>query len=196
MRTKSALSTASKIAVGLAGATLFSLAHAGGWTTVTPTASPFQYNGNVIYYTPSAALDVIAYDGSLAPQSPANIASIINTQFGLTGANAVGAAVSLCAEATTGCVNASGAVLSGGVYTNSFTSDAAYNYLAVHYGQGELIFHWNAPVMPGTAFAIGGVPNDVSNFRAYLAPVPEPSSYALMLGGLVLLGFMTRLRRR
>ncbi|MDP1658155.1 MAG: PEP-CTERM sorting domain-containing protein [Methylotenera sp.] len=73
---------------------------------------------------------------------------------------------------------------------------------------------WNAPIVGGfgmqtrssdplsivaTSFLIGNGVGDgfysVSEFQAIGAPVPEPETYALLLGGLGLIGFMTRRRK-
>lgn len=65
----------------------------------------------------------------------------------------------------------------GGTVSTAFTAllngiDAGKAYLNIH-----------------STFAPGG------EIRGFLAPVPEPASYALMLGGVAALGFVTRRRR-
>lgn len=35
-----------------------------------------------------------------------------------------------------------------------------------------------------------------SNYRAYAAPVPEPETYAMLIAGLGLVGFMARRRKQ
>lgn len=163
------------------------------WADIGP-ASGFLIDGNVITYTPSPAMTVKYYNDNIADQSAANIMAVINTQFGLTGANALTTIVSQCDEPTSLCTNGSGALAST-PYTNSFTSNGSYDYLAVHFGQGELLFHWNSPVAAGTEFAIGGLPKGLSNYRAYsVSAVPEPGTYAMLLGGLGMLGFISRRR--
>jgi hypothetical protein len=165
------------------------------WTDVGP-ASGFVIDGNTITYTPSPALEVKYYNDNIANQSAANIMAVINTQFGLTGLNALAAVVSQCDNPTSACTNGSGALAST-PYSNSFTSNGSYDYLAVHFGRGELLFHWSAPLAAGTTFSIGGLPRGLSNYRAYLsptAPVPEPGTYAMLLGGLGLLGMISRRR--
>ncbi len=165
------------------------------WIDVGP-ASTFTIGSSTITYTPSPALEVKYFNDNLANQSAATVMGVINTQFGLTGLNALTAVVSQCDNPTSGCTNATGALAST-PYTNSYTSNGAYDYLAIHFGHNELLFHWSTPLAGGSTFSIGGLPNDLSNYRAYLsptAPVPEPGTYAMLLGGLGLLGMISRRR--
>ncbi len=165
------------------------------WIDVGP-ASTFTIDSSTITYTPSPALEVMYYNDNISDQSAANIMAVINTQFGLSGASALTAVVSQCDAPTSLCTNGSGALAST-PYSNSFTSNGSYDYLAVHFGQGELLFHWSAPLAAGTTFSIGGLPHGLSNYRAYespMAPVPEPGTYAMLLGGLGLLGMISRRR--
>lgn len=70
----------------------------------------------------------------------------------------------------------------------------AFNYLAVHIGGGELLFHWSQNI---TAFSLTG--SALSNYRAYAGPttpVPEPETYAMMIAGLGLVGFVARRRKQ
>ena len=162
-------------------------AQAATWVDVGP-ASGFIIDGSAVSYTPSPALMVKYYDGNLTPQSPSAIEGYINGVF----ASSLGAAVSYCDSATSGCTAGTTAGLAGGV--NSYTSAAAYDYLAIHFGQGELVFHWIAPVAAGATFTVAGLPKDLSNYRAYVAAVPEPETYAMLLAGLGMLGWLARRR--
>lgn len=172
----------------LAALTLMSAAQAATWVDVGP-ASGFSIESSTVTYSPSPALVVKYYDDNLVPQSPADIQSYINGVFGTS----LGAAVSFCDSATSGCSSGTTAGASGGV--NSFTSVEAYDYLAIHFGQGELVFQWAAPVAAGTTFTVGGLPKDLSNYRAYVSAIPEPETYAMLLAGLGLLGFLARRRQ-
>ena len=165
------------------------------WIDLGP-ASGFLIDNNAVHYTPSPALQVKYYADNITPQDAPNIRDVINTQFGLSGLSAVGNAVSQCDNPTSNCSHASGATVSSPLYSNSYTSSVAYNYLAVHFGQGELLFHWAAPLAAGTVFEIGGLPRGLSNYRAYssVSAVPEPGSYAMLLGGLALMGAIVRRR--
>lgn len=166
-------------------------AQAATWVDLGP-ASGFLIGSSSVTYAPSPAVQVKYYNDNITPQSPANIRSVVNAQFGLSGLNAVGAAVSYCDNPTSGCTAGTSGSFSGGV--NSYTSAAAYDYLAIHFGKGELLFHWAAPVAAGTTFTVAGLPKDLSNYRAFISPVPEPETYAMLLAGLGMLGWMARRR--
>ncbi|MEG1052843.1 MAG: PEP-CTERM sorting domain-containing protein [Janthinobacterium sp.] len=185
---KSVKSIAIKASMLAAVTVLASAAQAATWVDVGP-ASGFVIAGSTVTYSPSPALQVKYYDDNLVPQSPSDIQGYINGVFGTS----LGAAVSYCDNATSGCTAGTTAGLSGGV--NSYTSAAAYDYLAIHFGQGELVFHWAAPVAAGTTFTVAGLPKDLSNYRAFISAVPEPETYAMLLAGLGMLGFLARRRQ-
>ena len=185
---KSVKSIAIKASMLTAMTVLASAAQAATWVDVGP-ASGFVIAGSTVTYSPSPALQVKYYDDNLVPQSPAAIQGYINGVFG----SSLGAAVSYCDNATSDCTAGTTAGWSGGV--NSYTSAAAYDYLAIHFGQGELVFHWAAPVAAGTTFTVAGLPKDLSNYRAFISAVPEPETYAMLLAGLGMLGFLARRRQ-
>jgi hypothetical protein len=153
------------------------------WTDLTSPNSQISVtwiNGNstgssLITYSPSAA-NIWSYDGNISNQSSANILKVIDTQFGL-GSKAL-TAVSQC---NIGC-------------SSTYTSTKSFDYLAVHYGNGELLFDFSKPI---TSFTISGLHNGLSNYRAYnnISPVSEPTEGALLLSGIGLLGFIA-IRRK
>lgn len=185
---KSITSIAMRTSVLAALTAMMGMAQAATWIDVGP-ASGFSIEGSTVTYSPSPALMVKYYDDNLTPQSPSDIQGYINGVFGTS----LGAAVSYCDNATSGCTAGTTAGLSAGV--NSYTSAAAYDYLAIHFGQGELVFHWATPVAAGTVFTVAGLPKDLSNYRAFISAVPEPETYAMLLAGLGLLGVMARRRQ-
>jgi len=147
--------------------------------------SGFSVGGSKVSYGPSAANEVWVYDGAnINPQSVASIESLIEKQFKLP---------------TTGVGSLTSAGSADSLSSNSFTLQSATSYLTIHYGQGELLFHWDKPLAANTTFNIGNLPHGISNYRAFntiAAPVPEPSTYAMTICGLGFVGFMARRRKR
>lgn len=174
-------------AATLAMLTVLGTAQASTWNLISSTSSPISVGTSTVYYSPSTANGIWYYDGNLK-QGHQNIQTDIETQFGLASNSLT--YVSGCDLATSSCTGGSGGTTSGSYYTNTFTSNSAYDYLAVHWGGGELLFHWSIPVAAGTLFEIGGLPNGLSNYRAYssgVSTVPLPA--AAWLFGSALLGF-------
>ena len=160
-----------------------SYANASTWTALNPLNPGFTYTvypANGIFY----------YDGNIVPQDQANIKTVTETQFGLTpGALSF---VSGCDSPTSGCTNATGGV-SGS--TNTFSSTAIFNYLAVHFGQQELLFHWDNGITNFSFLDSSDTFNGLSNYRAYGDPSKVPLPAAGWLFGSALMGFMG-LRRK
>lgn len=147
--------------------------------------SGFSVGTSKVSYGSIAANEVWVYDGAnIAPQDAASIESIVEQQFKLP---------------STGVGSLTLVGQNDSQSTNSFTLQSATSYLAIHYGQGELLFHWNTPLAANTVFNIGNLPHGISNYRAFstiAAPVPEPSTYAMTICGLGFVGFMARRRKR
>lgn len=169
------------------------------WVSVTPTTSPIiidwiqasTLKHATVSYAPFASI-VLSYDDNVTDQSPANIRQVFMEELGSLASDFPDLLyVSGCDKPTTDCTNASGTTASG-TYSNTFTSEVAFNYLAVHFGQGELLFKFDTAQ---TAFSIGGLPRGLSNYRAYVDLVPEPETYALMLIGLGFMSFFARKRK-
>ena len=169
---------------------------AGTWTHMNTlpalAASPISIAGHSVTFSSSPA-DVWWYDDNITPQSAASLLTTVATQYGVAPATLhyVGG----CDDVGVGCSGPSGTTLGGdgtGTNTNTFTDASAFTYLAVHFGKGELLFHWTAP---HTTFSISGLPRGLSNYRAY-APVPEPETYAMFLAGLGMMGAVARRRAK
>lgn len=181
----------STLALGIA---LACHAHAGQsstpvWTVETSAVSiqgdmgSITLDGHAFSFTDSAAspVQVAYFDSNPGSNSQAAIASFIQDSnlFGLSASKALSFGVSND---------------SIGAATTIAAPSTPYDYLAVHVGGGELLFHWAAPVTG--AFQING--SNLSNYRAYSSAtaVPEPSSYAMLMAGLGLAGLTAARRRR
>ena len=168
-------------------ACLAPLAQAASWVEISnPAKGGFTVGGNTVTYGPIAAESVWVYDGAnpAGAQSAAAIKSLVTTQFGLP------------TSGTGSLVLASQGDLASSK-SGTFSINSSFDYLAIHYGRGELLFHRDSPVAANTVFNFGNLPRGISNFRAYSAvsAVPEPATYGMLLMGLGLLGFMARRRR-
>ena len=156
------------------------------WIDISsPSTSGFTVGSNQVTYGPIAASNVWVYDGDNPPgsQNPTGIESLIETQFKLPSAG-VGS-LTLVGQ-------------NDSQSTGSFTLSSATKYLAIHYGRGELLFHWDQSLAANTVFTINNLPRGISNYRAFntISPVPEPSAYAMTICGLGLVGFLARKRKR
>ena len=156
---------------------------------VVPTTSPITAFGTSITYAPSPATAIKASDAAntdIGDLSPSGVKTAVETLFGVSGLTLA----SSC-EAST-CVNAS--QTGNGDNSGSYTSVNAYTYLAVHFDNKELIFHFVGGIPGGTTFTIGGLPNGLSNWRAYSdgTLVPIPGAAGLFLTALAGLGLFAR----
>ncbi|MES2500995.1 MAG: VPLPA-CTERM sorting domain-containing protein [Pseudomonadota bacterium] len=149
------------------------------YQTLDPSAPGFVYS--------PIADGIKFYDGNITPQNVINIQAATEEAFGLTSGS-----LSFVAEAAVQDTSPS-----------TFTSNTAFNYLAIHFGGSELFFYWDNAI---NSFSIAdykditggedGTGGGISNYRAYtdgLSEVPVPA--AAWLFGSALLGLMG-LRRR
>ncbi len=151
------------------------------WVDVPFASSQFSIIGagqsmpSTVSFTSTSSADKIwYYNDNITPQDPLSIKGVVETQYNLVGGSLD---------------------LVGNGESASFSSAASFDYLAVHFGRGELLFHWLAPQ---TSFSISGLPRGFSNYRTYsssVSAVPEPETYGMMLVGLSLIGFAARRRK-
>lgn len=152
-------------------------------TTVPPPQLPgVTYDFNVQPTT--NPLPVIYYDVNVPDQSAPNIKTVIASHYSVSASTLADA--SMCNSIAGGCAGLT-------TTANSFTlTDVSpFDYLAIHFGGGELFFHWAAPITSVVLTALDGFPGGLSNYRSYLT-TPLPGALALFLGAL---GFMG-LRRK
>lgn len=160
------------------------VAQAATWTQLSPTTSPVNVAGTDVYYAPSPAAEIWYYNDNITPQSPANIELVVEDVFN-SSVNWVG---DCDGEGCSTGSSASGFDSKAG----SFSSEVGFNYLAIHFGKGELFFRWDELI---NEFSFRGLPKDLSNFRAYsdISEVPAPAAAWLL--GSALLGFVGYRRR-
>ncbi|WP_229262897.1 PEP-CTERM sorting domain-containing protein [Duganella radicis] len=160
-----------------------------GWVELTaPTTIALSGSATGFTYTPTAAT-VFVYDSGnpAGGQGTDKIETLVESLFSLPSTG-------------TGSLKLTGFDDLSNGKSGSFnvTSSSSFDYLAVHYGGGELVFHWNTPVAANSLFTFTGLPNGISNYRAFstISAVPEPSTYGMLLGGLALMGVVARRRAR
>lgn len=142
--------------------------------TVTPTTSP----NPVIYFDTNPA-------GS---QSPPSIASLIIASYGLSSTLTLKSSCDDTGGSCPGLTSASNSLF-------SLTNVPAFDYLAIHFGGGELFFHWTQPITTMTLAALDGFPGGLSNYRSYLS-TPLPGALALFLGAIGFMGARRKLAQR
>ena len=145
---------------------------------ITPTTSPVTVpvdGGStttmVTYALSPATMIKYGENADFNPQDPGHIKMVIETAFGITPISTVGACDgSGCTAGTTQEGNGDNA--------GALWSIHAFNVLAIHYGNNELVFYWADPQM---YFGLSGLPRGISNFRTYsTSAVPVPVAFPLM----------------
>lgn len=150
------------------------------------TVEPYATLDHHIWYLP---------DNPDGGQGVNKIDTLIEQQFGIPKDTL--SLVSYCESTTSGCTGATATagVSSTGKAINTFTSENPFEYLAVHFGQGELLFAWADPGV--RSVTITGIPNSsLSNYRAYVDPTviatPLPAAGLLFASALAAGGFLRR----
>jgi hypothetical protein len=179
------------LAGGVQAATMTTVPDALGNFTVTDTtgpAAPETFNFNV---TPTSAPIPVWFSDTNNPpgnQSPANIAAQMAAVYGTDASKLVLTAA--CDDIVGPCqpfVHPSANVF-------NVTNAPKFDYLALHFGGGELFFHWAQPLQSMTLTAFNGFPGALSNYRAYLT-TPVPGALLLFLSALGFLGLGRKLVR-
>jgi len=138
------------------------------------------------------------YNGNVNPQSPSTIQQIIVEKYNITPPTTL-TFVSACDSARTCAASSlnpwsSSSTASGN--TGTFTSSGQFDYLAVHLGKGQLIFHWSQPISAFTLASEQGTnwSSNISNYRAYLT-TPIPGGLLLFTSALGVLAAARRVGR-
>jgi hypothetical protein len=157
------------------------------WVLVNDPLHPstsITVEGKAVTYGPAAAHQVYGYSTNPGSQGLGQVETMVETLFSLPSTGAGSLKLGDYGD------------ISG--KSGSFVVDTSFNYLAFHYGNGELVFHWDTAQAANTTFTFSGLPNGASNFRAFstISAVPEPATYGMLLGGLALMGVVARRRAR
>jgi hypothetical protein len=146
----------------------------------------FTIDNATYTFTESSNIKGAFYNANFAQSSDKVIDQVIGSKlFGLSP------------DATLKLVKSSDKLPSGKTLT--VTGGEPYNYLAVHVGKGELLFNWTP--YNNSSFTLTSSLGNLSNYRAYasdgmtvgnVAPVPEPETYMMLLGGLCVVGIFAR----
>jgi hypothetical protein len=154
-------------------------------TDITPPPNtPTTYHFNVAPTT--YPIPAIYYDTNVPDQSPANIATDVAAAYGVSASTL--ALVGHCDDLDASCA---GATATSNQFT--LTNVSPFDYLAIHFGGGELFFHWAAPITSAVVTALDNrFPGGLSNYRSYLT-TPLPGALALFLGALGFLGLRRKL---
>jgi hypothetical protein len=160
-----------------------------GAFTVTDTTGPAAPETFHFVVSPTTNPNpVIFYDTNpTGNQSPASIGALIEAAYGLSGPPVL---KSSCDNVPGGCAGTT-----SNSTTFSLTGVAPFDYLALHFGGGELFFHWAQPITAMSLLALDGFPGGISNYRSYLA-TPIPGALALFLGAMGLLGARRKFAQR
>ena len=161
----------------IAAPLLFTAAAAGASTITTTSLNPASPG---FTYTPLANA-ILFHDGNLTPQNPTSVKGYMEDVFNLTP----------------GSLTLVGQADQEGDAAGAFSSNAAFNYLAIHFGGSELFFNWNTGI---NSFTIADFKNitagedgkggGLSNFRAYTDVSAVPLPAAAWLFGSALMGFV------
>ena len=156
---------------------LFTTASAGASTITTTSLNPASPG---FTYTPLANA-ILFHDGNLTPQNPTSVKGYTEGVFNLTPDS-----LTLVGQAE-----------QEGDAAGAFSSDTAFNYLAIHFGGSELFFNWNTGINSFTiadfksiTAGVDGKGGGLSNFRAYTDVSAVPLPAAAWLFGSALMGFM------
>jgi len=154
-------------------------------TDTTGPQSPQVYDFNVDPNT--RPIPVVFYDTNPPTnQNPDSIATLIASNYMVDPSTLVYAG---------GCDNLGGSCSGVTSATSTMFSLAgvpSFDYLALHFGGGELFFHWAQPITAMTLAAFDGFPGGLSNYRSYLA-TPLPGAFVLFLSALGFLGLRRKL---
>ncbi len=152
-------------------------------------ASGFSLNGSNVIYSPVASQVYHGTNSDFNPQSPTNIASVIESipATGISNLTNIGACDG------SGC-DGNSSQTGNGATSGTFGDADGFNVLALHFGNNELVFIFSSLQ---TNFEVSGLSNGISNWRAYddpkLSQVPIPG--AVWLFGSAIIGLISFKRK-
>jgi CHRD domain/PEP-CTERM motif len=160
-------------------------------------APPNASNGlGYALVTVDLGLQTIEIDASFSGLTGVTTVAHIHCCTAQPGAGAIGVAVTpgtlpgFPAGVSSGTYNATIDLNAPASYTAAFlassggTADAAFDTLIAGFDGGTAYFNVHSSAFPG------------GEIRGFLAPVPEPQTYALMLAGLAVVAWAARRQRR
>lgn len=184
MNTSVLRTTVVALFLGLAGAAHAAVSSvvpdSSGNFTIIDTTGPAAPETFTLVVSPTTnPIPVVFYDTNPPfSQSPSVIAAELQTLYGTPPLGLV----TQCDNIPGGCTGTS---FSSSTF--SLTGLPAFDFLALHFGGGELFFHWASPITGVTLTASPSFPGGLSDYRTYLT-TPLPGALLLFLTALGFFG--------
>jgi hypothetical protein len=146
--------------------------------------SPFEYLDDHVWFNKFFFAD-----------SPTDIEEVVEKQYGLLASDLH--MVSSCDRGYRHSDCTGGGAMSNTRSSSTFTSASPFDYLAVHIGFSELLFHW---AVPTSTFTLSGIPSAsyITDYHAFIGPavIATPLPGAALLFGSALAGLVGVAQRK